>query len=200
VGVTFKSDGRVSPGASDTLYLTVRQGLTAKGRWDVRRLGRPGDDFAAVIQAVARAGGAVPRPAPARLLMLVENSPDLSMATRSEYFLSGFSLGAWSRSKPTDRYDVTVAYRDPQGVERVYRSHQDLYFTTGSKLFGTGGPSQPDMKPYGSVLSAFGGIVDNSVNGARRGTVTAGQPRFETPGAGKAPPAAAPKPAAPAGH
>jgi len=193
LGVTFKSAGRVSPGASASLYQTVCGGLESKGRWNVHRLGRSADDFGALIQAIvqARAGALPAQPGRLRLLMLVENSPDLSLATRRDYFFSGFTLGAVSQSKPTDRYDVTIAYRDADGVERVYRNHQEMYFTTGSKIFGPGTPGQPGMKAYASLDEAFGGIVDNSVNGSRKGTVTAGKPRLD------AAPALAPAPARP---
>jgi len=183
VGVTFKSDGRISAAGSDSLYQTVRDGLSAKGRWDVHRLGGSGDDVGALIQAIvtARAGALPNQPDKPRLLMLVENAPDLSTGTRTSYFLSGMSFGAYSLHKPTDRYDVTIAYRDAAGMERVYRSHQDLYFFTGSRIFGTDTDALAGMKHYDSAESAFDGIVDNSVNGTRRGTVTAGQPRFEAP-------------------
>lgn len=193
LGVTFKSAGRVSPGASDSLYQMVRGGLESKGRWDVHRLGRPADDFGALIQAIvkARAGALPAQPGRPRLLMLVENSPDLSLATRRDYFFSGFTLGAVSQSKPTDRYDVTIAYRDPEGVEKVYRNHQEMYLTTGSKIFGPGTPGQPGMKAYASLDDAFGGIVDNAVNGSRKGTVTAGKPQLDTGAA----PVPAPAPA-----
>jgi len=183
VGVTFKSEGRISAAGSDSLYQTVRDGLTAKGRWDVHRLGGPADDFGAAIQAIvtAPAGSLPSQPGKPRLLMLVENAPDLSSGTRRSYFLSGMTFGAYSINKPTDRYDVTIAYRDEQGMERVYRSHQDLYFFTGSTVFGNEPGPLAGMKHYDTVQKAFGGIVDNSVNGTRRGTVTPGQPRFETP-------------------
>lgn len=185
VGVTFKSEGRISAAGTDTLYQTVHDGLTAKGRWKVHRLGSAGEDFGAVIQSIitARAGALPNQPDKPRLLMLVENAPDLSAGTRSSYFLSGMTFGAYSLNKPTDRYDVTIAYRDAQGMERVYRSHQDLYFFTGSKILGSDSGAMAGLKHYDSVQSAFGGIVDNSVNGTRRGTVTAGQPHFETPAA-----------------
>ena len=91
------------------------------------------------------------------------------------------TFGAYSLLKPTDRYDVTIAYRDAEGTVRVYRSHQDLYFFTGSKVFGSDTSGLAGMKHYATPESAFSGIVDNSVNGTRHGTVTAGQPRFETP-------------------
>jgi hypothetical protein len=200
VGVTFKSGGRIAPGASDTLYQTLRDGLTSKGRWDVHRIGGSGDDFSAVIQAIvkARAGSLPAQAARPRLLMLVENAPDLSLATRRDFFFSGFTLGAITQSKPTDRYDVTIAYRDPQGVERIYRNHQDLYFTTGSKVFGPGVPAEPGLKPYTSVESAFGGIVGNSVNGVRHGTVTAGKPHLEAQAQTQATPARPAPAAAPA--
>lgn len=189
VGVTFKSEGRVLPPASDALYQTVHDGLGSKGHWDVRRLGKSGDDFSAMIRAVVTAGAGALQPVTARprLLMLVENSPDLSFGTNKDYFLSGMSFGTYAMHKPTDRYDVTIAYRDAQGVERIYRSHQDIYFAVGSKYVGSGAQGLAGMKAYDSLQAAFGGIVDNSVNGARHGTVTAGQPHFDAPAQPAAP-------------
>ncbi len=183
VGVTFKSAGKVLPQASDTLYQTVHDGLSSKGRWDVHRIGQPGDDVANQIHAIitARAGALPVVTDKPRLLLLVENSPDLSGSTKTDYFLSGMTFGTYSMTKPTDRYDVTIAYRDAQGLERIYRSHQDLYFAVGSKYIARDDHDLEGLKAYKSAQAAFDGIVDNSVNGTRHGTVTAGQPRFEMP-------------------
>jgi hypothetical protein len=183
VGVTFKSSGKILPLASDTLYQTVHDGLSSKGRWDVHRIGQPGDDVAGQIRAIiTAAAGSLPTvTGKARLLMLVENSPDLSGSTKKDYFLSGMTFGTYSMTKPTDRYDVTIAYRDAQGLERIYRSHQDLYFAVGSKYIARDDHDLEGLKAYKSAEAAFGIVVDNSVNGTRHGTVTAGQPRFEAP-------------------
>lgn len=197
VGVTFKSDGKILAQASDTLYQTVCDGLGAKGRWTPHRLGKAGDDFAQQIRAIITApAGSLPtitdQP---RFLMLVENSPDLSGATKKDYFLSGMTFGTYSMTKPTDRYDVTIAYRDAQGLERIYRSHQDLYLAVGSKYIARDPQTFEGMKEYKSPQAAFDGIVDNSVNGTRHGTVKAGMPQFDTPAK-----QAAPQPATPPAH
>jgi hypothetical protein len=208
LGVTFKSAGRIIPSASDTLYQAMRDGL-ARSHWSVRRLGGSSDDFSDAIGAiVTAAAGTLPaQPSSSgvtpRLLMLVENAPDLSAGTQTRYFLSGMTFGAWSLHKPTDRYDVTLSYRDPQGLERVYRSHQDLLFSTGSKLFGRDQQGLEGLKHYDTPVAAFKGVVDNSVYGARRGTVTAGTPRFDPPKAqapvqAHAPLPVQPRPPAPA--
>jgi hypothetical protein len=202
LGVTFKSAGRIIPSASDTLYQAMREGL-AKSHWSVRRLGGSADDFSAAIRAVVTApAGTLPAQPSAtaatpRLLMLVENAPDLSSGTQARYFVSGMTFGAWSLHKPTDRYDVTLTYRDPQGLERVYRSHQDLLFSTGSKLFGRDQQGLEGLRHYDTPVAAFKGVVDNSVYGARHGTVTAGTPRFDLPRAQAPPPARAPLPVQP---
>jgi len=183
LGVTFKSGGKILLGATDLLYRSVHDDLSSRGRWAVHRLGSMGEDFAPVIQSIvtARAGTLQNQPAQARMLVLVENAPDLSAGTRTNYFVSGMTFGAYSLHKPTDRYDVTIAYRDPQGVERIYRSHQELYLAIGSRVFGYDTQGLAGLKAYDSPVAAFNGIVDNSVNGARRGTVTPGTPHFEVP-------------------
>jgi len=183
VGVTFKSAGKVSPSAADTLYQSVSDGLRAKGQWEVHRLGRASDDFAPVIAAViqSRAGSAAPNPsvsnAMQRLLVLVENAPDLSAGTEVNYFLSGMTFGMHSLHKPTDRYDVTIAYRDAKGIDHVYRSHQDLLFSTGSKLFGSDDRSLAGLKHFDTPLAAFNTIVNNSVNGTQKRVITVGRPQ-----------------------
>ena len=193
VGVTFKSDGKVSPKAGDTLYQSVSEGLRAKGQWDVHRLGRPGDDFAPVIAAVIQS-----RPVTAlsnhsaadamqRLLVLVENAPDLSAGTEVNYFLSGMTFGLHSLHKPTDRYDVTIAYRDAAGMNHVYRSHQDLLYSTNSKLFGSEDRSLVGLKHFDTSLAAFNTIVNNSVNGAQKRTITVGKPQLNASAAPVAP-------------
>jgi hypothetical protein len=114
-----------------------------------------------------------------------------------KYFVSGVTFGAYSLNKPTDRYEVTVAYRDPQGQERVYHSHQDLLFSTGSKVFGRDEHDLEGLQRYSDIQAAFNGVVNNSVYGTRRGTITAGMPRFDTPTTPAASPAN-PAPAVPA--
>ncbi len=198
LGVTFKSDGKLQPSATDALYQSFRKGLQAKGPWDVQRLGRRSDDFSAQIAAT----NAVPLTTtsyktmaapsarqPPRVLVLIENHPDLSTATAAKYFVSGMTYGGARVHKPTDRYDVTIAYRDPDGVERIYRGHQDLVFATGSKLFGTDPSPGPEYKRFSSSVAAFDGVVDNSVNGVRHGKVTVGAPQA-APAAGASQPQA----------
>jgi len=186
VGVTFKQDGQVVPKAGDTLYQSVSEGLRAKGQWDVHRLGRPGDDFAPVIAAVIKSHPVpvVPaRPgsdAMQRLLVLVENAPDLSTGTEVNYFLSGMTFGLHSLHKPTDRYDVTIAYCDAAGMNHVYRNHQDLLYSTGSKLFGSDDGSLAGLKHFDTPLAAFNTIVNNSVNGAQKHGVTVGKPQMNS--------------------
>ena len=183
LGVTFKSAGKVSPSAADTLYQSVSDGLRAKGQWEVHRLGRASDDFTPVIAAViqSRAASAAPNPsvssAMQRLLVLVENAPDLSAGTEVNYFLSGMTFGIHSLHKPTDRYDVTIAYRDAKGMDHVYRSHQDLLFSTGSKLFGSDDRSLAGLKHFDTPLAAFNTIVNNSVNGTQKRVITVGRPQ-----------------------
>ena len=192
VGVTFKSAGRILPGAADMLYQSVNEGLRAKGQWEVRRLGGSGDDFAPVIAAViqSRAGaGSVtnrsPTEAMQRLLVLVENTPDLSAGTTVNYFFSGMTFGLHSLHKATDRYDVTIAYRDASGMDHIYRSHQDLLFSTGSKLFGSDDGPLAGLRRFDTPLAAFDTIVDNSLNGTRKKVITVGKPnlsRSDQPG------------------
>ncbi|MDR3418266.1 MAG: hypothetical protein P4L83_18995 [Nevskia sp.] len=183
LGVTFKSDGKVSASASDALYEAVRKGITEKGRWNVQRLGGAGDDFTTAVAAALPAAGAADPPqdpavatAPQRLLVLVENSPDLSFGTWLSYFVSGMTYGADSVQHVTDRYDVTIRYRGGSGEERVYRSAQDMVFATGSKTFGRSEEGLEGLKHYPAIPEAFENIVDNSVNGLRRGTASVGLP------------------------
>ncbi len=189
LGVTFKSAGRVAPAAADTLFQSVSAGLRAKGQWEVHRLGRSSDDFAPVIAAIAQSRPPAPVPvrgaeAMQRLLVLVENAPDLSMGTSINYFLSGMTFGLHSLQQPTDRYDFTIAYRDAQGVDHLYRSHQDLVLATSSKTLGADARPAAGLKHYDSPLEAFNGIVSNSVNGAQKKTITVGRPQLD----GAAPP------------
>ncbi len=260
LGVTFKSSGEVSTYASDELYDSVSKGLRAKGKWELHRIGRAGDDFAPEIAAVmrAQAAAAVPAPAvspqapqqppaqlptqshpqspprahpqapvqhpppsspplqaaaqappppqalpspppqPQRMLVLVENSPDLSTGTQMGYVVSGMTFGARSMSKPTDRYDVTIAYRDSTGADHVYHSHQDMLFVTRNKYLETGGDSAvAGLKPYDNTDDAFDALVGNSVNGTQKGVVAVGRPQLNQSTPPKAPVQAAPaKPAA----
>jgi hypothetical protein len=110
-----------------------------------------------------------------QVLVLVEDRPDTSASTQVSYLMSGMTYGTAQVHKPTDRYDVTIAYRDADGVEHVYKGHQDLIFATGSKLFGRDPSPGPGYKRYESSLAAFNGVVDNSVNGTRHGKVTVGE-------------------------
>jgi hypothetical protein len=192
LGVTFKSAGQVRAQASDALFKSVSHGLSSKGQWEVHRIGGPDQDFAPVIAAVAAAAARPAAETPAaygrpRLLVLVENAPDLSGNTRLNYFLSGMSFGTYAVQRPADRYDITIAYRDAHGKDSLYRSHQDLVVATGSRWFGTGEQSVAGSRRYDSPLAAFDNIVDNSVNGVRHATITTGQPQFETPASGPAP-------------
>jgi len=184
LGATFKSNGKVSRSASDVLYETFCAELKARGHWQVNRIGNAGEDFTPEIAAADTADTEAAAPAessPAaqkvepQLLVLVEDRPDTSAATEASYLMSGITYGADQVHKPTDRYDVTIAYRDDEGVERVYKGHQDLIFATGSKLFGRDPSPGPGYKRYESSLAAFNGVVDNSVNGTRHGKVTVGE-------------------------
>jgi hypothetical protein len=181
LGVTFKSAGKVSAGASDQLYHSVSQGLAAKGQWQLHRVGGADEDFEPEIAAVihAPAGSAVPSlvEMAQRMLVLVENTPDLASGTQINYFLSGMTFGVHSLLRPTDRYEVTIAYRDPRGLEHVYHSHQDLLFATGNKLLGTE-QAAAALRPYDTAMAAFDGIVGNSLNGTRQGHVTVGTPQM----------------------
>ena len=184
LGVTFKSAGQVSPGAADTLFQSVSSGLRSRGQWEVHRIGHSGDDFAPVIAAVMRSRPASAAPSRStaatmqRLLVLVENAPDLSVGTRINYFLSGMTFGMHSVHEPTDRYDFTIAYRDAKGVDHIYRSHQDLLLATGSKTFGGDERSVTGLKHFDTPLAAFNSIVNNSVNGAQKKTITVGKPQL----------------------
>ncbi len=189
LGVTFKSAGKVSPTGTDTLFQSVSTGLRAKGQWDVHRLGRASDDFTPVITAVIQSRPAAAAPsrslsdAMQRLLVLVENAPDLSSGTEINYFISGMTFGLHSLHKPTDRYDITIAFRDAKGVDHVYRSHQDLLFSTGSKLFGSDDQSLAGLKQFDTPLAAFNTIVNNTVNGAQKHAVAVGKPQLNQPNA-----------------
>lgn len=204
VGVTFKSAGKVSPSAADILFQSVSGDLRAKGQWDVHRLGRPTDDFTPVITAViqSRAGAAAANrtitDAMQRLLVLVENAPDLSGGTQVNYFISGMTFGLHSLHKPTDRYDVTIAFRDAKGMDHVYRSHQDLLFSTGSKLFGSDDEGLKGLKQFDTPLAAFNTIVSNSVNGAQKHSIAVGTPQLDKPAVPAAQPTQPAKVAQPA--
>lgn len=188
LGATFKTNGKVSRAASDTLYESFCTELKARGHWQVNRVGNAGEDFTTQIVAadansadVAAPEESAPSPQKVepQLLVLVEDRPDTSAATRASYLVSGMTYGTAQVHKPTDRYDVTIAYRDADGVERVYKGHQDLIFATGSKLFGRDPSPGPGYKRYESSLAAFNGVVDNSVNGTRHGKVTVGEAMVE---------------------
>jgi hypothetical protein len=185
VGVTFKSAGKVVPGAADALYRSVSDGLRAKGQWEVHRLGSGGEDFApvitAVIQSSAGDGSAMSRSATEamqRLLVLVEDTPDLSGGTQVNYFFSGMTFGLHSLHKATDHYDVTIAYRDANGMDHIYRNHQELLFSTGSKLFGSDDDSLAGLRRFDNPLAAFDTIVDNSLNGTQKKVITVGKPKL----------------------
>jgi hypothetical protein len=194
LGTTFKSDGKVLLDASNVLYQAVSQNVGGRGQWQVQRLGRADADFGPVIAAIitqaARAAGAPPVPGQPQLLVLVENRPDLSAGIQIDYFFAGMSLGLHRVARATDRYDVTVAYRDPAGLDHVYRNHQDLLTVAGS---GTE-PSVAGLKQYQNPSQAFHGIVSNTIAGSARGTVRVGTPKFQ-PTASTAPAAAPPPPA-----
>ncbi len=205
LGVTFKSAGKVTRPATDALYQSVSQGLSAKGQWQVRRLGNSGDDFTPAIADVIRAlaagtGAAAPVHAaatgPRRLLVLVENAPDQSFGTELNYFLSGMTFGLRSLHRPTDRYDATVAYRDAAGIDHVYRSHQDLIYAASSRLVDNEDQALEAIKPaYDSPSDAFNGIVTNTVSGARHRSISVGKPQ-QSPAAPPATPSATPTPPA----
>lgn len=207
LGVTFKSAGKVTRPATDALYQSVSQGLSAKGQWQVHRLGGSGDDFtpaiADVIRALAAGAGAGTgsaagsiHAAPAgqrRLLVLVENAPDQSFGTELNYFFSGMTFGLRSLHKPTDRYDATVAYRDAAGTDHVYRSHQDLIYAASSRLVDNEDQALDAIKPaYDSPFDAFNSIVTNTVSGARHKSISVGKPQQSPP----EPPAAPAQPRA----
>jgi hypothetical protein len=215
VAVTFKSDGMVDPEASTTLYQSIAGGLRSHGFIGLRRYSPIGGDAAIEIALLekAAADSAVPAPAappadapatappatPApltapRLLVLVENRPDLSGGTRARYFFSGLSMGAWSPNRATDSYSIVIAYTDPQGRAHIHRSHQELIAATGTSLFGRDDQELAGLRHYEDPIAAFGGAVLNSFNGGN-GVVTVGKPK---PGGSAAPPPAAPAAASPA--
>ena len=183
VGVTFKAAGRVLPDAADVLYRSVSEGLHAKGQWEVHRLGNGRYDCASTIAAAIQSGaGSVtnrsPTEAVQRLLVLVENTPDLSAGTQVGYFFSGMTFGLHSLHKATDHYDVTIAYRDASGMDHIYRSHQDLLLSTGSTLFGSDDGSLAELRRFDTPFAAFDTIVDNSLNGAQKKVITVGKPQL----------------------
>jgi hypothetical protein len=189
VAVTFKSDGVVQAGSSDTLFHSIEAGLKSCGIGRLRRSGPPLDDVSGEIAALepltALAAPTAPAKAPAartapRLLVLVENHPDLRDGTAAKYFVSGMTFGAWSLNKPTDRYDITLAYRDPHGQARVYHGHQDLIFSTGSSVFGRDDEALAGLRRYDDPLAAFGAAMNNSIKGGP-GVVRVGHPDFDTP-------------------
>jgi hypothetical protein len=183
LGVTFKSDGKVLAPAGDALYRMVHDDLGKRGGWNVRRIGRQGDDFAPLIAnlsaAPAAAAMAQPPATPQvpRMIMLVEDVTDRSGATRVDYFLSGMSIGLYGVRKAVDHYDVTIAYRDPYGVQRIYHSHQELLYGNGSGS-RRNDPVPPELKRYDNVLAAFDRVVYDSISGSRHGVATVGQPQF----------------------
>ena len=191
LGVTFKSDGKVSADGSNYLFWSVHNGISQKGLWDVHRIGNSGDDFGPEVASIIHmpAGAALKPHAgtapPPRMLVLVEDSTDAASGTKVQYILSGMSQGTYGVNKVTDRYEVTITYRDPDGVQHVYHNHQDLLFSAGSKLFGHDPEGLQGMKSYQTAVAAFDAIVDNSVNGTRRGQVLIGDPKFSDPSASK---------------
>lgn len=191
VAATFKSDGVVQPQSSTTLYDSIASGLRSRGIYRMRRYAAPAGDVAFEIARLtpAPAEAAAKEEAPAvdpppkaaaapvyapELLVLVENHPDLSRGTRARYFFSGLSMGSWSPNQPTDRYDVTIAYRDPQGRARIYHSHQELILSTGTTMFNRDDAGTAGLHRYDDPMAAFGGVVANSINGP--GLVTVGEP------------------------
>ncbi len=180
VAVTFKSDGVVQPSSSDTLYQSIETGLKSSG---IKRLHRSGGRQADVSREIAGLTPAIPVNAVEmcaipRLLVLVENHPDLRNGTEAKYFVSGMTFGAWSLSKPTDRYDITLAYRDPHGQARIYRGHQDLIFSTGSSVFGRDEEAVAGLRRFDDPLAAFGAAINNSIKGGP-GVIKVGSPEFE---------------------
>jgi len=186
VAVTFKSDGVVQPYSSDTLFRSVQAGLKSGGFERLHRWGGRQTDVSREIAAMTPADpGAVEMCAIPRLLVLVENHPDLRDGTEAKYFVSGMTFGAWSLSKPTDRYDITLAYRDAHGRTRVYRGHQDLIFSTGSTVFGRDEEAVAGLRRYDDPLAAFGAVMNNSIRGGP-GVVQVGRPEFEAQAANAA--------------
>ncbi len=192
LAATFKSDDAVQPQSSDTLYQSIQASLKSRGIERVHRYSPAQGDVSAEIAAMA--ANAPPARTTPRLLVLVENHPDLSGRTAVKYFFSGMSLGAWSLAKPTDRYNITLAYRDAHGLAHVYHGHQDLIFSTGSTVFGRDGEAVAGLRRFGDPDAAFSAAMTNSVTGGP-GVVTVGQPDFAATEAAK--PGGAPGSAAP---
>ena len=169
VGVTFKTDGRIWAPGSDALYQSLNQSLGRGRGWDVRRLGRSGDDFAPAIAAIAAAPPADPRTAASsqRLLVLVENRNERPAMARVQQFLSSMPFGGWTAVQAPRHYDITIAYRDTAGPNHVRRVRQDLLFA------GRTGPRQ------GGSLPAFDRIVGGFIDDSQRGVAVAGPPRLE---------------------
>jgi hypothetical protein len=182
VAATFKSDDAVQPQSSDTLYQSIETSLKSRGIERLHRYSPPQGDVSPEIAAIT--ANAPTRTTP-RLLVLVENHPDLSGRTAVKYFFSGMSLGAWSLNKPTDRYDITLAYRDAHGLAHVYHGHQDLIFSTGSTVFGRDRAAVAGLRRFGDPDAAFGAAMTNSVTGGP-GVVNVGQPDFAAAAAAKA--------------
>jgi hypothetical protein len=210
VATTFKSDGKVDPEASTTLYRSIADGLRARGIYRVQRSAPAAGD--AGIEIAVLGSQSAPNAAPAasakpldaeaipvapphvapRLLVLVENHPDMSGGTQTKYFFSGFTMGAWSPNKATDRYDVTIAYRDPLGQAHIRHSHQDLILSTGTSLLDRDDHDlASQLRRYNDPLTAFGGVVSNSINGGP-GVITVGKPSPGQSGAAPTPPPATP--------
>ncbi|MBV8063101.1 MAG: hypothetical protein JOY51_05870 [Nevskia sp.] len=187
VAVTFKSDDMVQKQASDALYKSIKSSLKSRGIEHLHRSSSPQGDVSEEIAALAKAPPAAATP---RLLVLVENHPDLSGNTAVKYFFSGVSLGAWSLNKPTDRYDITLAYRDAHGQAHLYHGHQELIFSTGSTLFGRDREAVAGLRRFDEPDAAFGAAMSNSLTGGP-GVVKVGQPDFAPPQAAAAPAAVA---------
>lgn len=187
VAVTFKSDGVVQPLSSDTLFRSIQAGLKSSGIERLHRWGSRQTDVSNEIAglAPAEAAKALETCAIPRLLVLVENHPDLRDGTEAKYFVSGMTFGAWSLSKPTDRYDITLAYTDAHGQVRVYHGHQDLIFSTGSTVFGRDEEAVAGLRRYDDPLAAFGAAMNNSIKGGP-GVITVGRPDFDAPPASSA--------------
>lgn len=181
VAVTFKSDGAVQPDSSDTLFRSVEAGLKSSGVEHLQRSGGKRTDVSGEIAALPPADAArkIDTCAIPRLLVLVENHPDVGDGTAVKYFFSGMTFGAWSLSKTTDRYDITLAYEDRHGQARVYHGHQDLIYSTGSTVFGRDQAPVAGLRRYDDADAAFGAAVGNSIKGGP-GVVRVGRPDFNS--------------------
>jgi hypothetical protein len=169
LGVTYKTDGRVWPAASDSLYQSLSGSLGSRDGWNVRRVGGSGDDFAPVIAAIAASTGAARVPSQ-HLLVLVENRTEHPATGRVANFLSGMPFGAYWADHASRRYDITIAYRDAAGPDRIRRVHQDLLFVSRSGLFG---------ERDGSSLQTFDRIVSSAIDDGRPGGVALARPQLQ---------------------